>query len=441
MQEKFRKDTFSVGLNNIAVNIFSFAAAVILARALGPINQGLLAIIITIADVLNKFISLGTRSSVLYFINSKQYSAKQVYDTVVSSSFVLSFVLAIGVFIFYRPSFSAQPILTIQSMLYIPIFIGSYLILNFMRANVLGIFYALENFKTANFNNLVYFGLPAILIAILWPLQQVNLPNILLVYLFNSLVSVILVFVAMKSVKLSYSFSFDWQLFKKMLTFGLPVYYNGIVQTLQQRAGIFFISSSLGLSHVGYFTVAYSIADKLNELSKPVVVTHFPKATQYHAQSPKLALSFTKEIISKLLATYLIFEIPFIILVPILLPLIYSSDYSPSVYPTLILSASTILWGLISILNNFFAASYLHAKNSIILTIGLLLNMAGFYLIYLKKASIISISISISVSCLVIILIQLFYIRSKFKADLTRVFPDFKGAINVFKSFLGRRAI
>ncbi|OQA51822.1 MAG: Polysaccharide biosynthesis protein [candidate division WS2 bacterium ADurb.Bin280] len=438
LNKEFSKNTVSVGINNVAVSIFGLLTAVILARALGPVNQGILALVITVADILNKFISLGTRSSVSYFINSNKYSASRIYGTVVSSSFFLSFLLAVGVVLVYRPHLTDADFFGVADTIYIPSFIAIFLILNFLRANVLGVFYALEKFKIANFNNLVYFGLPSLIFIVSWPFVKINIPLVLSIYILNSVISLILIFKEAKKLQLNPVGKFESKLFMQILTYGLPVYYNSLSQTIQQRAGIFVISSSLGLSHVGYFTFAYSIADKLSELSKPLVVTHFPKVTQLQNVSTKVALSFTKSILSKLAAVYLIVLIPFIVLTPLLVPVLFSDAYRPSIVPAIILSITISSWGLIGILNNFFASCNLQLKNSIILTFGLTLNILGLSVAYFLGLGILWISIIISLSSLANFVVQLVYIKIRFKTTLANALPDFVWVLKLISKNLMR---
>ena len=130
--------------------------------------------------------------------------------------------------------------------------------------------------------------------------------------------------------------------------------------------------------------------------------------------------------------------IPFIVLTPLLVPVLFSDAYRPSIVPAIILSITISSWGLIGILNNFFASCNLQLKNSIILTFGLTLNILGLSVAYFLGLGILWISIIISLSSLANFVVQLVYIKIRFKTTLANALPDFVWVLKLISKNLMR---
>lgn len=438
-KRRFAKDTLSIGINNICLIVFGLLSSIILARSLGPSGQGLVALILVVPAVLSKFISLGTQASASYFINNRRYSIRDVVSNVITTSIIASTLVSIGVLSIYRPGYLPEgSYLGMSGELFISSFIAIFLTLNFVRVNMIGLFYSLEKYRLSNKYNLLNEALLAVLIIGAWAFHRLNISAIFTLYIINSAVGLISISLDYRKHQIPFRLSIRPDLFREFLAYGLPVYYNSVVQTLQQRISLFFLAKYFSLASVGYYNVAYSVAERLNELSRPIVVTHFPKVIQATTKETGEAAQLTDKVLSRLLAAYVIFELPFIIGVIIFLPILYSESYQASVQLAIILSFSVIALGQTKILNNLLAAMNKQATNAIMLSGGLAINIITSAVAIRAGLDFRGIALATSIAYIATLLMQTMYIKSVLKLRIRFFAPDFPGFIRACKLMLGK---
>lgn len=433
----FKKNTLSVGINNILLNIIGLFSSIIVARTLGPSNQGLIAIFLLLPTILSKFISPATQTATSYFLNSKKFSNTQISQTLYSFSLLSSFAIALLLLLFYRPTYTQNHYFHLTASLAISLFSSLYILFNLTRANLLGLFYAQEKYSLSNNLNLINDFLVSLLLTLLWLTSNLSVSTIILTYLIVSVLGFLITLFYFRREKISLIPHFETKLMKKFLVYSLPLYYTNAVQSFQQRINIFFIGSYLGLTQIGIFTIAYNIAEKINEISRPLIVTHLPKVTQYHAENKEKSLKFTFSLVKKLLALYIIIFIPYIILIYYCVPIFYSSKYNASITPAIILSFAMIFWGITRILNNLFSATNKIIANSFILTCGLAINIIGTILAILAKSNLNILVVIYSFSFIATAIMQIIYISLKLGKNEKNlnIYPDFKGLFFTLKTF------
>lgn len=435
--DPFLKNTVSVGLNNIWLNVFGFISSILVARALGPSGQGIVALIMLIPAILSKFISLGTQASASYFINSGRYKVEQVSSNVIITSVVVSILVGAGVVLFYNPSYLQGYYFGLSGRYFISLFIAIYLVLNFVRVNMIGLFYSLEKYSLSNKFNLINEVVPVTFFLLLFVTKIFSVEWVFVGYLLTSLIGLVLIIIDFRKHKIPFKLSFDLILFKKFLVYGLPVYYNSVAQTLSQRISLFFIAGYLDMASVGYFSIAYSTAERLNELSKPIVVTHFPRAIQISSQKDKSQISsFTSSILAKLSALYAVCLVPFVILIAIFIPIFYSHSYQPSVALAIILSFGIVALGRTKILNNMYAAAGRQLTNAFILTTSLAVNTL-LILAFLKlKMGLSGVALASVISYTLTLFLQIFVARKRFELKIPYIAFDFKGLFGLAKKLV-----
>jgi O-antigen/teichoic acid export membrane protein len=431
----FKTNTVSVGINNFLLILIGLVSSIAIARALGPANQGLLALILLVPALLSKFIGLGTQAAATYFVNSKKEPSERVASTVITWSWLASSILGLGVILFYRPLYDAPSIFGYNPSLVISLFIGVFLVSNFVRVNVIGLFYSHEKYKEANKFNLLNDLLPTAVSLLLWGAGVLSLENILVLYLANSLFGLTYSLITLRR-HINYRVKIDPPLLKAFIGYGMPVYYNGLTNTLQQRIGYFFVASYLSIEHVGYYAIAYSVAEKLGELAKPLVVTHLPKTIQLHQSSENEAWQFTSGILSRLGAAYLIALLPYALATYFLLPVFYSDAYRPSIEPAMILSVGIAVWGMIRIVNNYLASTGRQLVNSLMLTAGLVINVT-LLLIGRVSPSLTSFSYAMTIALIGTLTIQFIYLRSQ-GLSLNKALPNFSSLFTSLKEIRSR---
>jgi len=423
MPANFKKNTLSIGFNNILISLFGFVSAVLIARALGPQKQGLVGVVLVTVDILIKLIGFGAQTAASYFINSREFERRRIINNALSFSLAMGLVTGIVVAITFRPTVSFNS--NASFALIAGLFTGAYLAINFFRINIIGVFYALEKFNISNRLNLANVVIPVFIVVPLFFLKILDIRELFAIYLFSSFVQVVWGLLLLERTGNKFSFSLDWNMIRHFFKYGSQAYLNSITQFLQQRLGIYFIQRFLGYGSAGHFTISYNVADRLSDISNPLVITHFPRSTQLKNISREEAAAFTQKSFSRLLACY-IFISPFsTVAIYFLLPIIFSRAYEPSVYPAIVLSFAIMLTGLSRLLNNLYASINLQKPNSFILVSALIFNAMIFYPA-LRLIDIAGVAWSMIISLLIVLTAQIIFL--KFKLGLPfKPYPDFKG--------------
>ena len=92
----FIKDVFSVGVSKILMIVFGLTTSIIVARVLGPENNGVIAALLVYPSLFMSFGSLGIRQSTTYFLGKGIFSENQI-KTAITQIWLITAVLSIAV--------------------------------------------------------------------------------------------------------------------------------------------------------------------------------------------------------------------------------------------------------------------------------------------------------------------------------------------------------
>lgn len=435
-ENNFKKDTISVGINSVFLNIFGVLTSIVVARSLGPEKQGIVALVLLVVDLLSRFVNFGTQTAVVYFLHNNTYSPQKILSNLISISLLVSIIATIFTAVLWRPDMPAISIFSYPGSYIAVIFVCLFMVINFLRINLSSYFNARQNYRLTNFYNLLNSGILAVVFLIAFIIGRLNLEVIFSAYIVASVIGLAASLIGCIQSGLKLNLELDLNLVKNFLRYGIPVYLTSVTAFLQQRINIILVNSLMGLASVGYFSIAYNTAEKISELGNPMILTHSPKANQLKNVSTEEAVSFTSGCFSKLFAIYLILLLPYCALLYFLIPIFYSKTYSPSIVPAMILVLAIIFWSLSRIMNNLYAALALQKINAAIMFIAVAVNLLAIYLVLLTAKSLIAVSVVMIISYGLTLLMQIGYLKIRYKINFKDFAPDFAGAIRSSKMIL-----
>lgn len=431
----FRKNTISIAINNILVNFFALISSILIARALQPERQGLVILVMLIANLLGQFVSPATQTATSYLINKEKAGRTAVASVVLWLSVVLPILFSMIVLVLSYFGFNfglANEYISVKSAI---IFSLIFLFLILPRVNLLGILYAIEKYKLSNKINLTAELLVFILASIQYFVGKLTLQGVLYSYVIAYSLSIILTLILLRSENIVFNWP-DAKLLKKFIKYSLPIYYTSLMQSLQQRGNIIVLGLFLSLRDVGIFGIGYNIADKLNEIVKPIAVTHLPRAAQMSAGGgDEKAAKDVSEILAKIMAIFIIILPFFWFTIYLLLPIFYGSQYRASIPIVMIISIGVICVSMSRILNNLLAVYHLQRLNSIAITITTVLNLSLSLIVLKLGLGVLAVAGALSLSYLINFLIQLHFIYKYLKVRLS-LRPDFGWAYQIIFSFI-----
>ena len=335
--------TFS---SQILIFTLGLVSSIILARVLGPIGNGIYALIILIPAVMLKLGSFGIESANIYFTGSKQYEIQDIVSSSLLKGVLLGSLLIslffvtfhLDIFKNFIGSNQIDPFYLWIVVLTVPLSLFSEFILSI----ILGI----EKIIIYNKINIFRSGFQLVAITVFLLIFKKGVLGAVLSYVLGvTVLTGIVIFIITKFAKISFSFSRTY--LKESTKYGLKVYLGNLAQFLNYRLDMFLIAAFLTPAAVGFYTIAVGIAERLWILPGAIATVLFPKVsslkdTEADNLTPRIARH-----------TFLIMSCLSLILALLARPLIkilFGSVFLPSVMPLLILLPGIIALGISKIL-------------------------------------------------------------------------------------------
>lgn len=326
----FIKLTISVLGTRVLMIILSMVGGILVARMLGPTNRGLLEILSTVPVLLVSFGHLGIGNANLYFLAKRLHPIEKIVANTVAISIMLGtilFLISCSLMFFLSDSlFKDIPILySIIAFSPIPlmlfqryseyIFLGKELISSRNRLNIIpGIF---------------YFVLLILLVVVL----KKEVIGVLLAQLLSAIVAFIVCIKYIKKLS-QIGCQFDWELFKKSVSYGIVPFFSLAILNLNYKADIFMIKFFLDNDQVGFYSLGVSLSEKIWLVPQAISLVLFSRVSNI---STKEANTLTPKLcritllFSTILAVFLFFVGHMVIV------LLYGAPFEPSIMPFKIL--------------------------------------------------------------------------------------------------------
>lgn len=322
--------TFS---SQILIFALGLITSIILARTLGPTGRGIYALIILIPTVMLRLGSLGIEAANVYFTGSKRYQIKDIISNSLLSSILLGLVLIslfwgiahLNIFHRFLNSNQINPFYLWLVVLTVPLSLLS----RFLNS----IFLGKEEIVKYNKINIFRSVLQLVAIVVFLVILKQGVAGAVFSYIFT-IISVTLFIVLLIKKGTPIGISYNQNLLKDSIKYGLKAYFGNLAQFLNYRLDMFLVAAFLTPAAVGYYSVAVGIAEKLWMLPGAIATVLFPrisslKDAEANNLTPRVACF-----------TFLITFVASLILAILAQPLIkilFGPAFLPSVTPLLIL--------------------------------------------------------------------------------------------------------
>jgi len=332
--------------SRVLVLFISLIADIIIARILGPTGKGIYSLIILIPSLLILVSTLGINISNIYYIGKKRFKEEDI----VSNS--LLFGIGIGtliivllvMFLNYYPNLFFKDIEL--KYLKIIIFIVPFLLIQSFFASIL-----LVKGKVLEFNLISIFRYSFLLlfISISLVILKRGVMGALLSWLVASaLSSLFSVWLIKKIIRIR--LSFKGYIFKKTLKFGIKGYIGNVVQFLNYRLDMFLINFLIGVTQVGFYSIAVVFAEMMWFIPNTIQTILFPKVS---SSMKKEATEITSIICRHTVFLTSVVAIFSALIAKSLISIVYTPAYLPSVKPLLILLPGVVALSCSKILTSY----------------------------------------------------------------------------------------
>lgn len=288
MDKEFKEGLFkssaATSLGSGASIIFHFISVMILTRHLSKDDFGIYILILVIVNLFNLLGGFGLELTLVKFIASAK-DDKSAYFIPVSYLRALQ-LLFFGVLFFLfgdllTPFFDVR---INQFILLIPIlfFLSSFRDLYYNLLQGLSLFR-----KYASVQVISAVARVILIVAYLF-LNKLTLASLILLEVIVTFLTVVYQFYSIP-IKELVSFKFDKQVYKRIISFSLPLYLKNLIVFLSERLNTFVIGAYLNPSSVALFDISGTVPRALKKMTDSFMVVFFPNITRLFSNENKTA--------------------------------------------------------------------------------------------------------------------------------------------------------
>jgi O-antigen/teichoic acid export membrane protein len=319
-------------------------SGIILARALGPSGRGVYAMVFLVPNMITTFIGLGTASSLIYLLGKKKYALGQIVGYAILMALALGFIGIAVFWIIYpiiRPSLKdVSPGFLVLSVTCIP-----FMLLNNYFSGIL-----LSLGKAIAYNIIKIFETMTMLVGMLaaWFFMDLKIIHVVWITVFTTIIIALIYLIQIyKHTKLQIYWSKS--LFRDSLTFGLKMYLNGMLASLNYRVDMFIMGYLLGATEIGYYIIAVGWSEMLWMLTNSLAVVFFPRISNSTLDE---ANYFTPLVCRNLLLISFPVAVGLSIGSTILGPLLYGQKFAASIVPMYWIMPGIWIFSIVKILSS-----------------------------------------------------------------------------------------
>ena len=256
---KFIKDTLITFSTQIITVILSIAAAIVIARVLGPEGKGAYALILLVPTLLALLGNLGIGIANVYFGGSQKHEWTKLASNSLVAALGLGVLLTVGFlayFFIFQPSFlkEVEPRCLILATLVLPL----TLLTTYFRYILLG----QNRIKEFNLLHVLQSGANVVLVLFLLLALKGGIFGVILAWTIATLVAAILSILLVRRTT-NIRWSFHPLLFKDSVKFGVKGYLGNVIAFLNYRLDMVLVAFFMDVSFVGYYSISVVMAEAL----------------------------------------------------------------------------------------------------------------------------------------------------------------------------------
>ncbi len=379
---------------NLLTTILGLVGSIILARWLGPSQRGIFTAIILIPNILQYFVNFGLSSATVYFTAITDTDKNKIWSSIFMIGFIQSVIGLIfgwGIIDFYLPKFSSNSVQL------------GHLYLFTLPLGLFGMYatYMLQGASYFKITNILKCIVPAgycVGIVYLKTQYLLSIENMVYVQiLIQSIYLIVAVVFLYKIILLRFSLHIDFDYIRKILNYGLKVWFGDVSQLANSRIDQFLIGFFLDSRDLGIYTVAISVAGFTsifaNAVRTIIVPTVAGKVT-FIDKAHEIVFYFKRYWVFSL-----IFHLIFVLSVSILILFVFGNQYSESILISQILIIGYFFINAKTVLAGGIQGMGFPEIISIVELIGMTISLIFSYLL-IQNLGLLGVSMAISVAYL-----------------------------------------
>jgi O-antigen/teichoic acid export membrane protein len=338
-------------LTQVSVFIFGFATSIILARALGPEDRGIYALIILIPAVMGMLGTLGIEIANVYFSANKKYKLSDIISNSLVSSIGLGLVIIL-LFWVASTTNTFQEFLIANNITFLYLWLAVFtvpivLLSGFFNRILLGREQIVKFNTVAISKSIFQLGLVFVFLIVL----DQGVFGAVLAYIVTTVCVALLVTLFIKKLN-RINFSINFGLLKESLRYGGKGYLGNVAQFLNYRLDMLLVAYFLNVTAVGHYTIAVGMAERLWMIPGSIGTVLFPKVS---AIGDTQANQLTSKVSRHTLFIVFILSIVLLVLAKPLILILFGISFLPSVEPLMILLPGIVALSFAKVLTSDLA--------------------------------------------------------------------------------------
>ncbi|MEZ7792239.1 lipopolysaccharide biosynthesis protein [Niallia circulans] len=351
--------------------IITLISGIIIARVLGPAGRGEYLAITIWGNLLMWYFHLNIYQTVIYYWHKMKDNRENLLKTLAVTSLFLGVVATlVGEFIiipYVMPSLDSEVLIAARLFL-----IG--IIPGIISEVILGALAAEEKFLFANMMRIINPTISTTFLIIIYYMGLLEVSSALYILLgTNTIIAIATFFIGYKNNY--FSGDFHWELMKT-LWYGMKAQGGTVAGATSANATQLVLSAMLPPAALGFYSASESSVKPLSTISTALQRVSFPRLAGLSAD---LTHQRTLRIWTNSFIANSITALPFALLLPLLIPIVYGKEYIPSIIPAELLIIYTFVRGQSMIIRNSingYGKTFINTTTEIISTIFIFITLS-----------------------------------------------------------------
>ena len=336
----FLKNSIITVLAKVLLVMIHIGTSIYTARALGPSGKGALSLVLLTPTIIMTFCGLGIGLANVYLSGRKKYSLAEL----VTNSIVLAAILGGAAIVLFRIVFSLFPSFfgnVDHGLLYFSVSAIPFALFVVYAFNL---FLGYQKITAYNLIKLFEPALFFIFLFVFMGLLQMGVKGAVIAFVIAKVVSAVGSYCMLWSLG-KISFRLGKQIVGESLSYGIKTHMATICQFLIRRIDIYLIGYYLGVTHVGYYTVAVSLCEVLWYIPTSIGSLLFGK-TASHSSNQKDKSVFTARVTRNVLLVVTVSALLLAVAAKLIVRSAFGDDFLPSLSPLYILLPGIITYSV-----------------------------------------------------------------------------------------------
>jgi O-antigen/teichoic acid export membrane protein len=399
---RFTRNVIGVFGTQVAVTAIGVCTGVLTARALGPHDRGLFALLTLLPSTLINFVKFGVPQANVYFVRRRGYPAGQVAANALVLAILLGGGLAVACYL-QRDWLTATFLRGVRAPQLLPILALLPFVLT--EAYFLGILQAIERFGHFNFQYLIQAVLLLVGLALALLVLRAGLTGAVLAHVVVLAgVDAWLVWRVHRVAPLR--LRWDPVLTRQAVAFGGKSYVQTLASHLHFKVDQYMIAALLDPTRVGYYAIAVGMTNLILKIPDALGTVVYPELARLDERD---AHTRTAVICRHTLFITAVVGCAIAIAAPLLIGVLYGGRYLPAIAPLRLMLPGVVMISLYLILTRNFTSRNRQQVNIIAASAALAINVVlNFLLIPRYGIAGAAISTTVSYSTAAVILLAVF---------------------------------